>query len=345
MPRIVVAGASGRLGAAVCTALEVVPGAVVVAGDHRQERAAATARRVGAAEHVHLDVDDPSSVEAALNGADAVVLTVPERTGHIRWAGLRQGVHVLDVAPDARTAREVRTLDDPARGAGLASVAMAGMFPGLSGLAAVHLGSRLAAGPAEQPLTLHVELILRQSSNAQVGPAGVTDLLRLVAAPVRLGERHVAGLTVPHPREDGVRLIGYEEAELLERHLPGADVRYWTGWDSHAQTLALAALSRLGLLHPLAPHLGRLARHDPSRPERAVLVVRALAVPERGNARGAGLRFDSRSDYGATSALAAALTALAVSGELVGAGVPADLTTLEAVLPHVPKDAVQLGTA
>ncbi|MGC5627889.1 NAD-dependent epimerase/dehydratase family protein [Georgenia sp. Z1344] len=325
MSRIVVAGASGVLGARIVEHLAAIDGATVVAGDHRPERAPRTAAAVGTSQHVHLDVREAAVVAAALDGADAVVVTAPQPRPLVQEVGLELGVHVVDVSPDPVLAEDNRGLDDRARSRGLASVTMAGMFPGLSGLVACDLASGLDRVD-------HLELLLRQSANARVGPDGTEQMLRWVAAPVPPDDR--AGLRDRHAREAGMRRFEHPERALLARRT-GADVRYWTRWDSPVLTGVVSALSTLRVLDALAPRVASLATHDPSLPEEATLTVRVLGHRDGRPVRD-GVRIACESDYGATASVATALTRLALDGRLVGAGVPFDLTTLDEVLPHVP---------
>ncbi|MGC5616953.1 NAD-dependent epimerase/dehydratase family protein [Georgenia sp. Z1491] len=325
MPRIVVAGASGVLGGRIATRLARTTDATVVAGDHRAERAPLTARAVGAPEQVHLDVRDAASIARALDGADALVVAAPQDRPFVQEVGLGAGVHVVDVSPDPTLTAQVRATDARARRRGVASVTMAGMFPGLSGLVVTDLVSGLDQVD-------HVELLYHQSTNASVGPDGTEAMLRWVAAPVPPTRR--PGLADRHPREPGLRRFEHPERALLE-DATGADVRYWTGWDSPAFTRVVAGLARTRVLRPLAPVLAPLATHDPDRPEEAMLTVRVLGR-RAGRPDRDGVRLVCDSDYGATAAVAVALTRLALGGRLVGAGVPLDLTTLDDVLPHVP---------
>lgn len=349
-PRIVVAGASGALGRVVCRAvLDLIPGADLVVGDRREERGARTAQSVGARSAVRLDTDDPDSVRIALAGASLVIVTQPQDEPVLQRGSLAAGAHCVDVTTDPALTAQVRPLDAPARAAGLASVAMAGLFPGLSGLLAAHV-----AGQLDQVERVWVGL--RQSANAEVGRTGIVEMLHLLAAPVPAGSgrvpRHVLG---------GVRMrpIAYPEGTILGEHLnvvgehmgalgghpagPAATpaVRYATGWDAPALIWVVGALARLRLLRPLTPALARLVRYDPGQPQDVELEVRALGrTGDRTTVRSAHLAADS--DYGATAVAAAAIGALALDGAVRGAGVPMELMSWGDLLPRLDHDVVRV---
>src|SRR5690242_12866919 len=73
IPRVLVLGATGRVGAAVVRELEAAPAAVTAV---RASRSAATVRQwtEEGKEAVHLDLDDPDTFPDALKGIDRLFL-------------------------------------------------------------------------------------------------------------------------------------------------------------------------------------------------------------------------------------------------------------------------------
>lgn len=331
MTGVLVAGASGELGRSICrTVRRSLPDAEVYAGDRRRDRLEQTVLRAGASGGTWLDVREPELVRAAIRGRDLVIVATPQRDPLVQRECLAAGVHTVDVGPHAGLAAAIARLDPSARSAGVAAVAMAGLLPGLSGLLAAGL-VRECGSPPER-----IDIALRQSVNGRAGTAGVVDMLRIVAAPVRFGPRPEPGFRRRLARGSALRLIDHPEREVLDALL-GPEVRYWTAWDGRVRNTVVAGLSRTGLLHRVAPALGRAARRDPRRPENVELTVRVRASGTERTVNATGI-----SDYDATAAVAAAVGSLAVAGRLAGAGHPAALTVPDAVTELLPADIIRI---
>lgn len=324
--RVVVAGASGELGRSVCRMLRrAIPGAELVAGDHLPDRVDRTVDRVGADAGVRLDVRSEDSLRAGLDGCGLVVVAAPQREPFVQRVALDAGVHSVDVGALREPAVGIVRLDGDARRSGVAAVAMAGLFPGLSGL----LAADLAGGGPDVEL---VEVALRQSVNGRAGHAGVVDMLRLIAAPAPPGRSRAPG-------PGGLREVDHPEREVLAPLLgDGVRMVTRTGWDDRGRNAVVGALARAGVLSRLAPLLARTVRHDPGRPEAVRLTVRARS----GSHDERHAIVEAVSDYDATAAVAAALGALALDGLLVGAGHPAALTTARALCARLPGDVLRV---
>ncbi len=96
MSRILVLGGSGEMGsAAVADLVERTDHAVTI-GDIRTEPAATLLRRLGAPERVvHVDVEDPLSLAAALADTDAVLnATYMRHNIRVTDAAIAAGVHL-----------------------------------------------------------------------------------------------------------------------------------------------------------------------------------------------------------------------------------------------------------
>src|SRR5262245_51001513 len=89
---ILIVGGYGEVGRRVATILEAAhPSSVVIAGRH-PERANGLRSR-------GMDVDDPASVEAALEGIDTVVACVQQKKPQLLRAAVRHGIAYTSIAP------------------------------------------------------------------------------------------------------------------------------------------------------------------------------------------------------------------------------------------------------
>ncbi|QVQ53468.1 saccharopine dehydrogenase NADP-binding domain-containing protein [Spiractinospora alimapuensis] len=327
MSRIVVAGGSGVLG--VLVGREVGrrrPDWKLVVGDHRPDRGAATAKLLDA-ETTTLDATDPASVRTAITGADAVIVALGQREPLVQDVCLELGVPCVDVTASGAMTTAVAALDERARAAAVASVSMAGLFPGLSGLLAVKTASRLDEVD-------HVDVSLLQNTNANVGRSGVVDMLGIISSPVESRGHTEPGFRLRSPETRRLRLIDHAERRALAVEADLARTSYWTGWNSAPFTALVATMVRVGALPALAPRLAGFVRHDPSRPEEVRLSVRAHGTRSGADTR-VRLGLTAESDYGATAAVAVALADLTLGGGLKGAGTPLSFTTFDALVARM----------
>lgn len=324
-PRIVLAGGSGELGRLIAAEVQRrIPGAHLIIGDHRRERGRQTAARLGT-DSTYLDAEDRPSLQAALAGADLVLVAVSQARPLIQQVCAELGIPCADVTVDPALIGQVQELDRQLLATGTTSVVMTGLFPGLSGLLA-----RRAVQDLEH--VTGVDVALLQHTNARAGRTGVVDMLRLICAPVPTSTGTVPGF---RRRFGGARwLRGVDSAERagLQRALGTGRLDYWTGWNDRDFTAMVAALVRLRVLPGLAPHLARLRRHRPASPEPVELRVRAAGLRGGAPARvGWSLRGDS--DYGLTAITAAAIAHSLLGPTPPGVHTPGTLTTLDQVLP------------
>ena len=247
---------------------------------------------------------------------DVVLSLAPVPAGFVQLACARAGVPSVDAAGHSRPDL-LRQADEIASRRGSGHVVGVGLVPGLSGLLAQEVA---AAAPGQR-----LAVTLEQSSNAQVGPAGIRDMLAMVERGPGIRRHNEMLLRLDHP-----------EAVALAR--AGIAAEYLTRWDSPGQTRAIGMLAALGLLPVVTrlPHrwLGRLSRHRRSAGEEAALTVRAARSKAWARAR-------VRSDYQATAAV---LAAVAVRAGDLGPGVlrlweAIELATIAAEI----SDAVTLG--
>ncbi|ASO18304.1 NAD(P)-dependent dehydrogenase (short-subunit alcohol dehydrogenase family) [Actinoalloteichus hoggarensis] len=327
--RILVAGGTGVLGRAICSEVRaVLPGAELLIGTRCVEGAACLPRGLGPhARRVPLDARDPVSVRRAIAGAQLVIIALNQDEPLVQQACLELGVHSVDVGIGVDLAAQVRSMDRRAADAGLASIAMAGLFPGLSGL---QIGEAIRGLDTIES----VDVFFRQNTNACVGRSGTIDMLKIVSAPVRRGTSVVRGFRRGSRAEQGLRRIEHPERDIVTSGLGLDRVEYWTGWNSRAFDSAVATLVAIRALPRYAPRLARLTRHDPMTPENVELWVRGRGTLA-GRPTEQVVALSATSDYGATAGVAVALGVLAARGEVTGAGAPFALTTLDGVLAEM----------
>jgi saccharopine dehydrogenase (NAD+, L-lysine-forming) len=145
---ILVVGGYGVVGRRLAALLEAAhPGRVVVAGRHPETGGDARARR--------MDVDDPASIEAALEGVGTVVACVRQREPHLLRSALGRGLAYTSIAPPWIPWPDVRDLDREARRSGARIVLAAGIEPGISSILA-----RIAAGRLGSVDSIETALLL-----------------------------------------------------------------------------------------------------------------------------------------------------------------------------------------
>lgn len=321
MSRIVIAGGSGELGQLIAVeALRQAPGAEVVIGDYRPDRGARIAARLGAAA-AQLDLSDDRTIRSAIRGADLVLVAAGQAEPNVQRACHQHRIPCVDVTTDSRLIARISELDADLRAAGLASVVMAGLFPGLSGLLAMRAAADLTQ-------VAGVDVALRQHTNARAGRGGIADMLTLITAPVRRGHSIEAGFGRRFDGAPSLRVIDSPERAVLAEALGTARVDYWTGWNDPGFTALIAGLVRIGVLPRLAPQLASLQRHRPQDPEPVELRVRVTGW--RGGARArSAWALTADSDYGATARAAVGIGLGLLGGSPGGVHTPVSLTTLD----------------
>jgi saccharopine dehydrogenase-like NADP-dependent oxidoreductase len=126
---ILIVGGYGQVGLRIATQLETAyPHRVVVAGRHPERAAWARVRRI--------DVDNPASIEAALEEVCAVAVCVRQREPHLLRAAIRRGLAYTSVASPWIAWPCVAALHDEARRTGARAVLAAGLEPGISSVLA-----------------------------------------------------------------------------------------------------------------------------------------------------------------------------------------------------------------
>ena len=132
-----------------------------------------------------------------------------------------------------------------------------------------------------------------------------------------------------------VRLVRYDESEVLRERFTGSEVSYFTAWNSAIFTAALAMMAKLGLLSRLATSRADLTpRHDPRRPQTVHLRAEAYGARD-GRATARALEVEAESDYGATALMVAAVVRRLLDDHTGMRGVltPMDVMSLEDLVP------------
>src|ERR687897_2743353 len=134
---ILITGGYGTVGRRVAVDLAPdYPDRVVVAG-RSAEKAAQLAVELGhGVRGRRVDVGDPLSVEAALEGVGVVLSCIDQPEPHLLRAAFRRGLAYTDIAPHLITRRPTEAMKGEAAKTGARIVLGAGLAPGISSLLA-----------------------------------------------------------------------------------------------------------------------------------------------------------------------------------------------------------------
>jgi saccharopine dehydrogenase (NAD+, L-lysine-forming) len=186
---ILITGGYGTVGRRVAADLAPdYPGRVVVAG-RSAEKAAQLAAELGhGVRGRRVDVGEPLSVEAALEGVGVVLSCIDQPEPHLLRAAIRRGLAYTDIAPHLITRRPTEAMKAEAAQTGARIVLGAGLAPGISSMLALlgadHLGSQTVDS---------VEVGVLLSVGDTYGPASRAYLMEEIALPyaVRIEGREV----------------------------------------------------------------------------------------------------------------------------------------------------------
>jgi saccharopine dehydrogenase (NAD+, L-lysine forming) len=143
---ILIAGGYGTVGHRVAADLAPdYPGRVVVAG-RSAEKAVQLAVALGKGTRGRqIDVGDPDSVEAALEGVGVVMSCIDQPEPHLLRAAIGRGLAYTDIAPHLMTRRTTEAMKAEAAQSGARIVLGAGLAPGISSLLARMGADRVGA--------------------------------------------------------------------------------------------------------------------------------------------------------------------------------------------------------
>jgi len=135
--RILVVGGYGEVGRRLALGLEGTQrGRVILGGRHPVLGSSLESRRI--------DVDDPVSIDAALDGVGVVVACVRQREPHLLRAAVRHGLAYTSIAPPWIPWSATDELRTEARKTGARIVLAAGLEPGISSVLARIAAERLS---------------------------------------------------------------------------------------------------------------------------------------------------------------------------------------------------------
>jgi saccharopine dehydrogenase-like NADP-dependent oxidoreductase len=347
---MLVIGSAGGVGRRVCAEVaRQCNSHALVLGDYRQERAESQANSHPGATVRRVDLRDSACLESVLDPAlSAVIVCSRQDRPEVQRICVERGIPCLDVTIEPEFIAEVHSLDSRARETGTPLLTMAGMWPGLSGLMAAR-----AAGMLDR--VERIDLALCQSTQSQVGPEGIADMMGSFAKPVveRGGGRvrQVPGFSVKrqiaYPEPFGTRshrLVDFVERGVLAEALGVAEVRTWTGFDSAAFQALVSLLRRAGLLGlfrregtglRLARFVNAMKGLGPSGPEPVAVVAEARG-DLGGRAQEVRLSLQGPSDYGVTAMSAVAMARLLRDrADAAGAGHPLRIFDLGEVIEAI----------
>ena len=184
---ILITGGYGTVGHLVAADLAPdYPGRVVVAG-RSAENAAQHALELGhGTRGRRVDVGEPDSVEAALEGVGVVLSCIDQPEPHLLRAAIRRGLAYTDIAPHLMTRRPTEAMKREAARTGARIVLGAGLAPGVSSILA-----RVGADRVGKVESVESNVLL--SVGDTYGPASRAYLMEEIALPyaVRIEGREV----------------------------------------------------------------------------------------------------------------------------------------------------------
>lgn len=145
--KILVVGGYGEVGRRLAQQLEArQPGRVIVGGRHPEQASGVEARRI--------DVDDPGSIELALEGVGVVVACVRQRELHLVRAAIRHGIAYTSIAPPWMPWLETEPLRKEAERTGARIILAAGLEPGITSVLVRAAADRLGGVDAVETALL-----------------------------------------------------------------------------------------------------------------------------------------------------------------------------------------------
>ena len=313
--RVLVLGGQGVLGTAIAGAFGAAGWTSIRAG--RRPDPGADFRPV--------DLDEPDTLERAVDGIDLIVSTVPdERLVAERLVLTRGGVLINVSAMAAGAVQRLRRVPGEPRGTVLMN---AGIAPGLTNLLAADLLAR-------HPEADEVELVFTVSAKSAVGPAGSRFAHRALTCEAR-HQTTVVPLPEPFGRR---RCVGFAEADngWLGAVAGGRAVSPYLCISEHRVHSALLAFNSAGIIARLPRSAFASAPSDAHGAAGAEPVAHWVAVRRRGAclaARTLRCRGDYRSAAAGTVLFGRSLAAGLRSGGPAGVLVPEDAFTIGELRP------------
>ncbi|GAK04424.1 saccharopine dehydrogenase [Geomicrobium sp. JCM 19037] len=272
MKNVLIIGATGVLGKLVCNDIKnLIPEDVtLIITDYNKERGVNFATSLG--NHTkwrYLDVKEDKSIEQALIGIDMAVVLIKQFESKIQEIALKMRIPSLDVTPSYSLYSRVMKYHDDALKQGTGVLLLSGFLPGLSGLL-------IKKAIDDFDYIESVDLGFLQNKNADVGIAGVKDMLRLIDEPIISGDQKISSFSqskkmyfLGHAKYKKVRNIEHSERILLSNMFP---VNFWTGWSNRPFNYMIYLLKKTQLL-PFIYNLNsgvmkRIVKHNPQKKRR-----------------------------------------------------------------------------
>ena len=179
---ILLAGGYGVVGRRIAARLApLFPGRLVIAG-RNESRAAAACHELGhGTRSLKLDVEDPASTAAALNGICTVVACVAQRHSHLLRQSIGRGLRYTDISPRLAFWRGADEMGAEAQRTGARILLGAGLSPGISNMMAARLAD--AVGNVER-----IETAILLSIGDEYGPDSMQHVFESVSQPFSLLE-------------------------------------------------------------------------------------------------------------------------------------------------------------
>lgn len=326
---LLVVGGYGVVGRRIAAQLSPrFPGRVVVAG-RDERRAEALCNEIGHGSRARwIDVDDPASVDPALDGVGTVVTCVVQRELHLLRASVARGVAYTDIAPRLAFWQGAGEMAAEARRTGARIVLGAGLSPGISNMMARQLAK--AIGRVDG-----VETAILLSLGDEYGADSLQHVLDALVQPFQVLEDGRTHEAVPFSEGRRVQFpepIGARTAYLF----PWSDVVYYPetlgartslgrfalepAWLGGFASLLVRAGARRWLRHPGYLRGNRRAidrlKRVYSGQDRFALVVTV-----EGGGRAMKMSLSGRHQADATADAAAELARALAAGEMQRPGV------------------------
>lgn len=255
-PGVLVVGGYGAVGSVVCARLaEFLPGRVIPAG-RTLDTARALAARIGSPRADRVDLADPATLDAALDGVGLVVLAVEPGDDRVARACLARGVSLVDVSASRSQLEATESLDEVARDAGAAVVLSVGVAPGLTNLLA-RRAHGLVVGAQEVDLAVllgggeaHGTDAIRWTVDGLVGP-------RPGGRQGRVPDGGARQVLLPGFGRRTVHPFDFSDQHALRRTLDVPHVTTRFALDSRALTAVLFGARRARLLRAFRSERGR----------------------------------------------------------------------------------------
>ncbi|MEU5260115.1 saccharopine dehydrogenase NADP-binding domain-containing protein [Amycolatopsis sp. NPDC021455] len=319
---ILVVGGYGVVGSRIAADLATgFPDGVVVAGRTR-ELADARAAEIGhGVRGRRIDVTEPSSIDAALEGVSVAVNCIDQPERGLLWAAVERGLAYTDITPhltDLGCGAAYDRIDAAATASGARILLGAGIAPGITNVMVRALNDRLGGATG-------IETSLLLSADDVMGPGSFDYLLQELAMSFDIHvdgtDRRVRAFTAPRvvdfpPPAHGY-LFPFSDQVLYPRTLGARTVTTRLAI-APARISRLPALlvatraSRLVATAPVRAVLGRLRHGRTGRPD-APYAVR-VDVTHDGRAAHAALTGQGQAHATATST--AAMVRSLVEGEI-----------------------------